>query len=65
MVIYLIELTEHLSLYQVWYEELKKDEEYFKEMLQYKIELTKPITKKKNEEVVEVLMGTYKKLNVD
>lgn len=48
-----------------WSEKLLAMEPYYEELGQYYLDLPKQITKKKTDEAVDCLMGTYRKLNID
>lgn len=50
---------------QRWSEKLLAMEPYYEELGQYYLDLPKQITKKKTDEAVDCLMGTYRKLNID
>lgn len=53
------------QLAAIWKVKAFEHQPMFEEMLKYKIEIVTEITTSRNEEAIECLVGTYKKLNVD
>ena len=52
-------------LFQQWKEKLLAKEEIFQNMLQYTIAVDRQISATKTDDIVNCMVGTYKKLNVD
>ena len=50
---------------QQWKERLLSKEEWFQGMLKYSIAVDRQITSTKSDEIVNCMVGTYKKLNID